>query len=605
MPHSELEEPIAAAEARDERSAPATSFGGQRLQKLVSLATVLAGGLLAGLPLLGLGWMSGHDAVVYVPRSVEFYEVLRAGTWMPRWAPDLGFGHGEPIFNFNPPLVHYLMSGLHALGFDFVAAENLAIVALLLVAALGMYVLAAEFFGRRGGIVSAIAYVFAPYLLSRLYVSHALADFAAFAFMPFAFWALYRYCAEGRYVFLAIGSVAGALILLCSSAAALMTFPMLLLMVALLWLKARRWEIAARGAWCLVLAVGLAAFFWIPSLAETGFVHIARREERLDYGDHFVTLWQLIASPWGFGTSQAGPDDGMSFAIGPLYLVATAGALVFWRRLRAASSRSAAMVLFFLLVTGGSVLMTTDASRPLWDSIGALHPLQFPFQFLQLVALSTAFLLGFPFLLLDKARSHAANVLMVGVVGGLVLFGLPHARPQGYVELTDADFAPEKIASRGIAASAREFEPIWVDEFPATPAVEPTLTFVGGSGTVTGSDHTATSQLFVVDVSQDSLVRSSTFYFPGWTLFVDDSQRAVAPGSPHGLIEFYLEPGRHAVLLRFQDTPVRSTSALISLIGLGLLVVTPATRWRPRIDRLRRRPDKAGTAPLLRGRSSL
>lgn len=540
---------------------------------------VLAAALIVGLPLLRLQWMSGHDTLAYMPRYVEFFQSLAAGTWVPRWAPDLAFGHGEPTFNFNPPLVYYLTSAFHALGFDFVAAGDLAMFALLPLAGIGMYLLAGQFFGRRGGLVSAVAYLFAPYLLSRLYVSHALADFSAFAFMPFALWGLYRYATEGRYPFLVIGSLAGATILLGSSMAAFMTFPALALLVAWLWVAHRRWEILARGAWCVALGVGMAAFFWLPSLAETGFVHIDRRIDRIPYVDHFLDWWQLIASPWGYGLSVAGPNDGMSFAIGPLYLAGAVGALLLRRRVAQVSSEAASLIPFFLILLALSAFMTTWVARPIWDAVPALQQLQFPFRFLQLVALASAFLVGFPFLLLKGRRPLVLYGLVVAVIGGLMFIGLSHARPESYLALTDADFTPDKIAGNGIPATGREFEPIWVEEFPTTPVVTPTLTFVGGSGEVTGSDSTPTSQVFVVDVEEDALVRSSTFYFPGWTLYVDDGKRTVAPSSPEGLMEFYLEPGTHVLLLRFEDTRVRTGSSAVSFISLALLF-TSALRTR-------------------------
>ncbi|TEU19093.1 MAG: hypothetical protein E3J21_04590 [Anaerolineales bacterium] len=140
--------------------------------------------LLAGLPLFQFKIIGGHDALAYLPRTVEFYEGLRAGQLFPRWAPDLGAGYGQPFFNFNPPLFYYVSAFFHLLGFGFVASQNLACFALLLLAGLGMYMLAGEVFGPRGGLVSAVAYLFAPYLLVTLYVRHALADFAAFAFIP-------------------------------------------------------------------------------------------------------------------------------------------------------------------------------------------------------------------------------------------------------------------------------------------------------------------------------------------------------------------------------------------------------------------------------------
>jgi hypothetical protein len=431
-----------------------------------------------------------------------------------------------------------------------------------------------------------VGYLFAPYLLSRLYVSHALADYAAFAFLPLAFWGVYRYAEEGRYRFLLLGALATALILLSSSSTALMTFPMLLLLVGWLWLGRRQLVVIARGAWCMLLGLGMATFFWLPSLAESSFVHIARRVERLAYGDHFVSPLQLIYSPWGFGTSQPGTDDGMSFAIGPFYLAAALAAMFLLPRIGAVSPRSATAVKVFLVIGLGAAIMTTGVSKPLWDLVPALHPLQFPFRFLQIVAVSTAFLLGSAFVLVGW-RTRIGAAVMAGLVGALVLLGLPQARPMAYLDLTDADFSPQNIAAQGIAASAREFEPIWVEDFPTTPVVDPELTFVGGSGRVTGSDSTATSQAFVIDVAHDALIQSSTFFFPGWTLYVDGTERSVVPSSPHGLMEFYLEPGRHVVLLKFRDTPIRSWAAVLSGVAVFVVVVTPVSSWRPGSRRVR------------------
>ena len=108
----------------------------------VALAT-----LLSGLPLLQLKLMSGHDRFEYLPRDVEFFRALTNGQLIPRWAPEFGAGHGEPFFSFNPPLFYYLSAVFHALGSTFIAAEDLACLVLLLVAGLGMYVLASDFFG--------------------------------------------------------------------------------------------------------------------------------------------------------------------------------------------------------------------------------------------------------------------------------------------------------------------------------------------------------------------------------------------------------------------------------------------------------------------------
>jgi len=528
--------------------------------------------VLAGRPLLPLRLMSGHDALAYLPRHVEFYEGLKAGQLFPRWAADLGRGYGEPTFNFNPPALYYVVAFAQAVGFGVIAAENLACLALLALCALSMYVLAGEFFGRRGGLVSAVAYVFAPNLLATLYVRHALADYAAFAFLPLAFWGLYRFAQGGRHAHLAASAAAVALLLLSSFSIALIAAPGLLLLAAWLAWSRRNLRVLARGLMSLAAGVGLAAFFLLPALTETRYVHIARRAERFDFHDHFVVLHQLITSPWGYGFSVPGPNDGMSFAVGPLYLAMAGAALVCLPRIWSARREAGVCVAFFLGLLVFGVFFSVGQSRFLWEWLPPLHPMQFPWRFLSVVALSTAFLSGFP-LLLIRHHGRLALGLTAALVASFFGFGVVIARPQGFVIAQDADFSPENLATKGIAATAREFEPIWVREFPPAPARTP-LTVLEGQGQVVETHRAPTRRAFALDITQDARLRLNTFYFPGWTLFVDDARAPVDVGNPHGTMEFRLPPGRHNVVFVFADTPVRRWGTGVSLATLMLLLLS-------------------------------
>jgi uncharacterized membrane protein len=531
--------------------------------------------LLAGLPLFQLKILGGHDALAYLPRTVEFYEGLKARQLFPRWAPDLNFGYGEPTFNFNAPLIYYLSSSFHALGFSFVAAQSLACFALLCLAGLSMYLLAGEFFGPRGGLVSAVAYLLAPYLLAALYVRYALADYTAFASMPMAFWGLYRYATRGRFRDLFVGALAVCLLVLSSNSVSLIAFPALLLLPGWLFAAHRDWRALVRGLWCLALGLGLSAFFWLPALAERNFVHVYRRlEGYLDFHNHFVYLRQFFFSRWGYGLSLPGPEDGMSFAIGPVHLLLVGAALLFVRRVHRAQRRAGLLVSFFLALLLLSTFFASQASTFLWERLSLLHPLQFPWRFLSLVAVSTSFVCGFPFLLLPAGNERLANGLMAVLVAGLLLIGLPRARPASYLDVQDADYSPRNIAAQGIEATARQFEPIWVQELPSTPAAGP-LTFIDGRGQLLGARMWPAYYELYVEIAEEARLRVNTFYFPGWTLYVNGAERAVTYDNPQGTMEFSLERGEHVVQVRFEDTPVRLWSTRASLLALVLLALTP------------------------------
>jgi hypothetical protein len=526
--------------------------------------------VLAGRPLLVPQLMSGHDSLAYPPRDVEFYEGLKAGQILPRWAPDLAFGYGEPTFNFNPPVLYYLVALAQAVGFGVIAAENVTCLVLLALCAMNMYLLAGEFFGRRGALVAAVAYIFAPNLLATLYVRHALADYTAFAFLPLAFWSLYRFALEGHRRHLAASAASTALLLLSSFSVTLTAaLGLALLPVWLAW-NQRDPRVLARGFLSLVAGVAVAAFFLLPALTETAYVHIARRTERFDFHDHFVFLRQLIASPWGFGFSAPGPHDGMSFAVGPLYLIMAGAALLCLPWIWSARPRCGVAVAFFLSLLAFGAFFSIGQSRWLWELLPVLHPMQFPWRFLSMVALSTAFLSGFPLPLIEHHRRLGVGLTVV-LTAGFFAFGVSIAKPQGFLVARDSDFSPENLASKGVAATAREFEPIWVRQFPTTPTQTP-LTVLQGQAQVVHAHLTPTRRAFVVDVAQDARFRLHTFYFPGWTLYVDGRREPIDIGSPDGTMEFRLPSGRHDVVFAFTNTPVRLWGTGLSLATVSLLL---------------------------------
>ena len=59
---------------------------------------------------------------------------------------------------------------------------------------------------------------------------------------------------------------------------------------------------------------------------------------------------------------------------------------------------------------------------------------------------------------------------MFATIVALFLVGFSHARPEGFLDIDEADYSPAMIAARGIQATARQFEPIWVQTWPETPA---------------------------------------------------------------------------------------------------------------------------------------
>ncbi len=545
------------------------------------LAVLLLFVFLAGLPTFQMKQMTGHDALEYLPRATEFYRGLQEGEILPRWAPDLSQGYGQPFFLFNPPLVYYLTSAFHAMGASLVASLNLTCFLLLALAGLGMYLFAREIFGQAGGVVAGVGYILAPYTLTCLYVRYALADFAAMSLFPWAFWGLRRWAwgrengPTSKTGHLLVAAGATALLPLSSNPVALIVVPVLGLYVLFLARRKRRWQVLGRGLLALALGLALSAFFWLPAIVERHWVKLDNLlSGHLNYQNHFVYLHQLIYSPWGFGLSLPGPYDEMSFGLGLIPLVMLGVSLVLARYLRAQLREAGegwSHFWFFIGVLGLAVFLVTDNSLWLWNRLSLLQYLQFPWRALVLAALATAFICAFPFLAVREGQRQ--HWLFLVLLGGFFLAALPYAHPEGFHEVSDADYAPEVIAGRGIEVTTTgEYEPVWAMVRPESPARASRLFVLAGRVRILEQRLTGTSCHWLLETDGPAWLRAAIFYYPGWQLVVDGQIRSPSVQNPYGLMDFGLGEGIHRVELTFRQTGLRQWATGISIAALLVTV---------------------------------
>src|SRR5262249_21520005 len=143
----------------------------------------------------------------------------------------------------------------------------------------------------------------------------------------------------------------------------------------------------------ILISLGLAAFIWLPALAELKFVHIERMlQGNLNYVDHFVFPWQLLSPSWGYGDSVPGPEDQISFSLGWSHLLVVTAAGVFIYR-----SRNRDLATWFTFLGSALVILVlamTPLSRWVWDYMPLLKQVQFPWRILADGIFITAILTG-------------------------------------------------------------------------------------------------------------------------------------------------------------------------------------------------------------------
>jgi hypothetical protein len=605
-------------------------FSSLRRPHFLPILIVLFFGILASRTLIfQSGYFNMHDDLQMM-RQLEMEKCFHDGQIPCRWVPDMGYGFGFPLFNFYPPLPYLVGEVFRAIGFSFMDTAKLTFATALILSGIFMYLFAKEFFGRIGGVLSAIFYLWAPYHAVDIYVRGAMNESWALVFFPLICWAAFRLIANQES---GIKNQAGNfkwIILLALSYFGLFTSHNLMLMIftpvfgiyvlIILWQK-NAWKkipsLLLGGLW----ALGLSAFFTFPALLENKFTQIAGQlVGYYDYSGHFVTIRQLLFSTfWGYGPSTWLEEDGMSFQIGYVHWILSlvVGLLLIVRivllvgqelriknkqsldfqsqELRWGSSLFQQLKkdpfiltsLFFLLVGWFSGFMTHSRSTPLWGNIKQIAYLQFPWRFLTLIIFTFSFMIGaIPGIIADFKSHHGwfaklsltiPQILIASLLSLIAItyswtYFLPQTGHMG--NLTDSEKFSGKAWDLQQTAGIYDYLPATAKTAPKAPQTS-IAEVMEGDASLSGLDQGTYWGLFSAKVEdENAVVRIGMFDFPGMQVQIDGKQvdHYIPDTEEWGRMYVDVPQGEHKVYVQLLNTPVRTVSNIISFVCWGILI---------------------------------
>ncbi len=501
-----------------------------------------------------------------------------------RWVPDMGYQYGYPQYNFYPPSIFYLAEIFHLIGFQFIDTIKIIVVLGFILSAVFMYFFLNEWFGKKWpAFVGAVIYSYAPYKAVDSYVRGALNEFWALVFFPLIFWSALKLIKRGSLKNIAFFSVSVALLLLTHNLMALIFLPVVAIWVLTYILLERKWVALPKFFLGGLLAIGLAAFFTLPVVFESKFVHVdSVLSGYFDYRLHFANLNQLfISNFFDYGSSQWGPKDDMSLSTGQIHWIAGSFA-VFLALLKFRKQRKVAVLTliigFFALL---SLFLAHQKSAFVWEQIGILKWLQFPWRFLANSIFLLSILTAVGVYLLDNFLPK--KYLKVYGVGLIILSLFLYAgffKPHTWLSISDKDKLTGQSWEKQLTVSIFDYLPIYAKLPP--PSKAPDLPEVmKGQVKFLSYKKGSNYQIGKVEVlTEKANLRLPLFHFPGMKVFIDGREIAHSYNDCRnqkyclGLISIDVKKGSHEIEARLTDTPIRSYGnflTLISLIIVGLM----------------------------------
>jgi len=521
--------------------------------------------LISLLPVISIfrpGSYESGDLSFHTMNTISYYHMLFGENILPRWTPEFNVGYGDPFFLFSYLFPYFIGSVFHFIGFGYLLSIKLLLALSFILSGLTMYLWAKDELGEKAGFVSAIFYLFAPYHLVDLHFRVTIAETLSFAFIPLILFLVKKVITTPKIYYIIAGAVSYGLLILSHQIIALSFFPIAILYGLFVWMMKKQKGYKELFKFFVTLCLGLllTLFYWFPILTEAKYTQ-ASLSKNLSI---FTPLPQLLYSPWRFGFLFQGHHGELSYIIGytQLAVVIMAIYLLFKGEL---PKKLRLLLLFTLLFFFILFFLMLPIAQPLWRIVPLLNYFQFSYRLLELVALCTATLAG---IVVTKWNNKVFIIILCFLTIFYTILNWGNRR--NIPEINDA-YLINQLHTRPESAMTymEPSSPIWANLQKSHLRTYPKshIQILSGSAEIKELSRTSIDHTYIINAKSNVEIKENTLYFLGWTLLVNKQPHAIFYTNPKapGVITFSLSKGLYEVELKYQDTPDRKYSMIVSI----------------------------------------
>lgn len=504
--------------------------------------------------LLPKGSYNSHDGEAHVARFAAYYKAFKDRQILPRWAQDLNYGYGSPLFIFYYPLPGTIASGIHALGISLENSFKVLMAFSFVLAPLAFYGWTSLFVRKGVAFVGSLLYGFAPYHFLDLYVRGDVAEILGFVFVPLVFFYIEKSRTSMNLKTILIGGTFYALLILSHNALSLMFSPVFL-SYSIVRTKNKKGLLSCIGL--LLTGLFLSAFFWVPALLEAKFTNAMFFIGDM-YKSHFPTFQQLVYSQWGFG-ADVSKSRGLSPQIGPVHIfLAFMSGFYIIRK-----TKEYKIIRYWFLLFIFVLFLSLRQSDFIWQHVPLLKLFQFPWRFTALSSFIAA-VLG---LYVLNSLLNKKILIVVGIL--LIAASLPFVKTKEISTKDDIFYYTYKGSTDYHGAATT----IWSAGNPGMSAKKE-IEVISGNATIRNLVKRSNNHNFMVDVDSESKILDNTIYFPGWQVFIDGQKTTIEfqDINHRGLITFSVPKGMHNIGVVFRESTIRLFSDILSLFSITIIL---------------------------------
>lgn len=527
--------------------------------------------ILSVLPCISIfrqGVFESGDFTQHLDRAIVFFDALKEGNLIPSWGGILNTGYGYPVFIFIYLFPYYLFALLHTIGFTFIFSGKLILALAYILSGFVMYFTLKKLVNNDlASFAGAIVYLFTPYHLVDLHFRVALPEVLIFLIAPLVFYLILKLEQRIKLIYFAWLSLLFGIFFLTHPAQFIFYSGLFFAYIVYqyIFLKKKYLTLLFAVAGAFLIGLIISSFSWIPRFTLSQYTWSSKL---MHVPVSFTQPWELLYSPWKFGFLFQGHYGELSFIIGYTQIIVIVVALYFLltNKFKKQISR---YLLFWTTMTLIMIFLILPYSQFLWDTIPLLNLMQFSYRLLHPITFCLSIITAYLVLHFYKRKTIIYLFLIITVGYTILNWGNRGMLPN----VTDNSLRHDLINATLEGEGMIEAKPIWWNnnnEFWITQKPKKPIVVLNGNAEIKQVKRISTNHTYIVYASTATTVLENTFYFPGWSISVDNTQIPINYQTKQyaARMVFNVPEGLHYIVVQYNDIPVLWYSKLASIIAL-------------------------------------
>lgn len=522
---------------------------------------------------LNTGQPATFDGTTHITTIAQFYRGLTDGEIRVTWADNFA-NYGMPIPLIAQQTTPYLGAIINFVSKDVLLSFNIVFLLGAFLSALFYYIFLRIYFTPLLSFVGTFLFSFAPYRIINLYIRAAQPEFFAAVFIPLIL--------IGIYLIIKKKNPFGILLLGISTAFIILTHPFAFVISAVIFTpyliiclqdESNKFEPLIHTLFSIIIGVGISAFYTLPLFAEIKYFHYGNNKDHL-VPNQYLGLSNFFDPNWYYYYKNDVFVRGNFIKVGLLESIITIIGVIF-AALQLVKKGKEKLLYFSVFTSLILIFLTTAYADLLYQNIGLLNGIQYPWRMLLSLNLITPIILV---ILLTKIKKR--KIAAIALITLIAFVRFPQVYGKNYT-LYDKDhyaFTTENLHGNVLNT-------LWTGKTSEYPRKYQKAEIIDGTGKIINKIVKNSYREYQINATTDLRMADNTFYFPGWWVYVDGSRTPIQYQDPayRGIITYNVPKGNHLVKIRFENTKPRIIGyflSLISLIMLSLFFVIAKKRIR-------------------------